>query len=89
VAKNATIEHRCFFQPNYREKGGCWQNSRNLDQGNAMAESPNSIAIYQNEDGGIRIEVQLQQDTVWLSRRQLSVLFDKDVRTVNEHIRIL
>jgi hypothetical protein len=60
-----------------------------LDQGNAMAESPNSIAIYQNEDGGIRIEVQLQQDTVWLSRRQLSVLFDKDVRTVNEHIRIL
>lgn len=52
-----------------------------------MAESPNSIAIYQNEDGGIRIEVQLQQDTVWLSQRQLSALFDKDVRTVNEHIR--
>jgi hypothetical protein len=27
-----------------------------------MVESQNSIAIYQSEDGGIRIEVQLQQE---------------------------
>lgn len=47
----------------------------------------NPIAIYQSEDGNIRIEVQLEQDSVWLSQRQLSTLFDKDVRTINEHIR--
>ena len=47
----------------------------------------NPIAIYQSEDGNIRIEVQLEQDSLWLSQRQLSTLFDKDVRTINEHIR--
>lgn len=52
-----------------------------------LADPPQQIAIYQNEDGSIRIDVHLEQDTVWLSQRQLSALFDKDVRTINEHIR--
>jgi hypothetical protein len=44
------------------------------------------IAIYQSEDGSIHIEVQMQQESLWLTQRQLSSLFAKDVRTVNEHI---
>ncbi|HBA65318.1 MAG TPA: hypothetical protein DCZ48_03920, partial [Methylococcaceae bacterium] len=52
-----------------------------------LTNPPQQIAIYQNEDGSIRIDVHLEQDNVWLSQRQLSVLFDKDVRTINEHIR--
>ncbi|MFZ2171163.1 MAG: RhuM family protein, partial [Methylococcaceae bacterium] len=52
-----------------------------------MTEPQNQIAIYQSENGDIQIEVYLEQDTLWLSQRQLSVLFDKDVRTINEHIR--
>ncbi len=45
------------------------------------------ITIYQSADGSVQLEVTLDQDTVWLTQRQLSSLFDKDVRTINEHIR--
>jgi hypothetical protein len=45
------------------------------------------ILLYQTEDGGQRIEVRLEEGTVWLSQRLLSELFQKDVRTINEHIK--
>ena len=51
-----------------------------------MTEPQNQIAIYQSSDGSIQFEVALDQEAVWLSQRQLSALFDKDVRTINEHI---
>ncbi len=51
-----------------------------------MTEQQNQIAIYQSADGMVQLEVSLDQDTVWLTQRQLSTLFDKDVRTINEHI---
>ena len=47
----------------------------------------NQITIYQSADGSVQLEVTLDQDTLWLTQRQLSSLFDKDVRTINEHIR--
>lgn len=52
-----------------------------------MNELQNQVAIYQSADGTVQLEVSLEQDTVWLNQRQLSVLFEKDVRTINEHIR--
>jgi len=45
------------------------------------------LILYQTEDGKIRLEVRLEENTVWLSQRQLSDLFQKDVRTINEHIK--
>lgn len=42
--------------------------------------------FYQTEDGKVRIEVRFEDETVWLSQRLLSELFQKDVRTINEHI---
>lgn len=45
------------------------------------------IEIYQTPDGQAQIEVHLEQDTLWLSQAQMAELFDKDVRTVNEHIK--
>jgi len=33
------------------------------------------------------IEVSFQQETVWLSQKQLAVLFGKNKRTISEHIR--
>ena len=45
------------------------------------------IQIYQTEDGRTQIDVRFEQDTVWLSQAQMALLFDKDVRTVNEHIK--
>jgi len=45
------------------------------------------ILFYQTEDGRNRIEVRLDENTVWLSQRLLAELFQKDVRTINEHIQ--
>jgi hypothetical protein len=45
------------------------------------------IVIYQSADGTTLIDVRLEADTVWLTQKQMAELFDKDVRTVNEHIR--
>lgn len=45
------------------------------------------IILYEAEDGSTHIDVQMQDETVWLSQKQMAVLFNKDVRTVNEHIR--
>lgn len=43
--------------------------------------------LYRSDDGKLRIDVRFDGDTVWLSQRQMAELFQKDVRTINEHIR--
>ena len=45
------------------------------------------IAIYRTKDKGIQFEVKLEQETAWLSQKQMAVLFGKDIRTINEHIQ--
>ena len=45
------------------------------------------ILIYQNPDGNIKIDVRLQEETVWLTQSQMGQLFGKDKRTISEHIR--
>jgi len=45
------------------------------------------ILLYQTEDGDTRVEVRLQEETVWLSQKLMAELFQKDVRTINEHIK--
>ncbi|MFI3242260.1 MAG: virulence protein RhuM/Fic/DOC family protein [Alphaproteobacteria bacterium] len=46
----------------------------------------NNIIIYQTEDGQTGIDVRIEKDTVWLTQKQMAELFDKNVKTVNEHI---
>lgn len=43
------------------------------------------IIIY--KDKKAKIEVRLENDTVWLTQAQIAALFGKDVRTVSEHIQ--
>jgi hypothetical protein len=45
------------------------------------------ILIYQNQDGNIKIDVRLENETVWLTQAQMGQLFGKDKRTISEHIR--
>ena len=45
------------------------------------------ILIYQNQDGNIKIDVQLQEETAWLSQAQICDLFQKSKATISEHIR--
>src|SRR5574344_1408776 len=51
-----------------------------------MEENNNNIIIYQSEDGTIRLDVRLENETVWLSLEQMAVLFGKSKSTINEHV---
>jgi hypothetical protein len=44
------------------------------------------ILLYQNTEGNIKIDVRLQEETVWLTQAQMAILFGKDKRTISEHI---
>jgi len=46
----------------------------------------NEIVVYQADEESVRLEVRLNEDTVWLNRQQISVLFDRDIKTVGKHI---
>ncbi|MCD6580417.1 MAG: virulence RhuM family protein [Desulfuromusa sp.] len=43
--------------------------------------------LYRSEDGQIRIETRMQDETVWLTQEQMASLFDKARSTINEHIK--
>lgn len=45
------------------------------------------IIIYQNPDGNIKIDVRLEEESVWLTQAQLCELFQKSKATVSEHIK--
>ena len=44
------------------------------------------IIIYQNPDGNIKIDVRLEEETVWLSIEQMAMLFGKGRSTIAEHV---
>jgi len=63
---------------------------RKKTKATAKVEQPGTdLTIYQTEDGKTKIEVRLENETVWLTQKQMSELFQKDVRTVNEHVQNL
>lgn len=45
------------------------------------------LLIYQTPDGKIKIDVQLENETVWLSQDQMAQLFGKSKKTISEHIQ--
>ncbi|QQD73722.1 hypothetical protein [Acidithiobacillus ferrivorans] len=48
---------------------------------------PQQFLIYQSEDGSTRIDVMLEEETLWLNQKQLAELFGKAKGTISEHIR--
>ena len=44
------------------------------------------IIIYQPNDLSYHIEVRVEDETVWLNRNQIAILFDRDVKTIGKHI---
>ena len=46
----------------------------------------NEILIYTDEKGEIDLTVSLENDTVWLNQKQMGELFEKNTKTINEHI---
>lgn len=45
------------------------------------------LIIYQHPDGNIKIDVRLEEETVWLTQDQMAALFGKAKSTINEHIK--
>ena len=49
-----------------------------------MDEKKNEIILFENQ--GVKLEVNLKDETVWLNRQQLADLFDRDIKTIGKHI---
>ena len=53
-----------------------------------MAEAPSGeVLLYEAPDGGVRVEVKLDRDTVWLTQQQMADLFGRERSVVTKHIR--
>jgi hypothetical protein len=56
-----------------------------------MAEMSDSgsgeFLLYQTEDGNTRVDCRFAEETIWLSQALMSELFQRDVRTINEHLQ--
>ncbi|MDR1173166.1 MAG: virulence RhuM family protein [Bacteroidales bacterium] len=62
-----------------------------------MNDNKNETALYQPDssigeivlyqpDNSIQLEVRIEDETVWLNRQQMSMLFGRDVKTIGKHI---
>lgn len=49
-----------------------------------MEEKKNEIILFENQ--GVKLEVNVKDETVWLNRQQLAKLFDRDIKTIDKHI---
>ena len=45
-----------------------------------------NLILYQTEDGKTRIECRFQEESIWLTQAQIGELYQKDVKTINEHL---
>lgn len=45
------------------------------------------ILLYQDRDGVIKVDVRLEDETVWLTQAQICELFQKSKATISEHIK--
>lgn len=53
---------------------------------NDMDLNKSKIILYQAEDGATSVAVRLENETVWLSRKEMADLFDRDYKNVSKHI---
>jgi len=63
----------CFFRNQQKKKISSMNNSE--------------ILIYQNPQGDVKIDVRLEDETVWLTQDQMATLFGKAKSTINEYIK--
>ena len=49
--------------------------------------SRGELVLFQAPDGSVELELRLERESLWLSQRQMSLLFDKDTDTIGLHLR--
>lgn len=47
------------------------------------------ILIYQSNNGKVKLDVMLENETIWLSQKQLCELYGKSKSTISEHIKAI
>ena len=52
---------------------------------NSNTNEKNEIIIFENQD--VKLEVNMKDETVWLTQKQMAELFGKDRRTITRHIQ--
>lgn len=60
-------------------------NNSNLNNSNLQSDKENEIILYQ-PDSTLSLDVRVENETVWLNRNQIALLFDRDVKTIGKHI---
>lgn len=52
------------------------------------AASTSNIVLFESADGEVRLDVAVDagKDEIWLNRSQMSLLFDRDIKTIGKHI---
>ncbi len=54
---------------------------------NEIIEKYNSeLIIYETKDGNIKLDVNLENETVWLTVNQMSLIFNRDEKVIRKHI---
>ncbi len=51
-----------------------------------MTFEQGELIVYQSEDGQPTVDVRLKDETVWLSRKEMAILFNRDYKTGSKHI---
>ena len=49
-----------------------------------MSDKKNEIILFENQ--GVKLEVNVKDETVWLNREQIAKLFGRDIKTIGKHI---
>lgn len=57
------------------------------EENKALLPDGGDLILYQTENGETKIEVRLENETVWLTQSQMAELFQKATSTINEHIK--
>jgi hypothetical protein len=52
-----------------------------------MEKSNSEIIIYQNTEGNIKVDVRLEEETVWLTQKLMAALFQTTVPNINIHLK--
>ena len=51
-----------------------------------MPKNANEIVLFESSDEQVSLPVSVDKETVWLTRNQMALLFDRDVKTIGKHI---
>lgn len=60
---------------------------RNRNQSKSIQSAQGEILLYQSGEGRIKVECRFVEENLWLTQRLIADLYQKDPRTINEHLK--